>query len=151
MSNTCLVLCTTSSYCRLYATLVIVIGGGHKEVTTASYHTICKFVLGFIAFCVVLFLLCAALIIVDGTVVTTSYVSTRRCPCLFPPFPPLFPLFRLFGMLGSKLMVTGRWIGGPCLVAFSKVWRYHHLCYHLLVCIPSLSQMFIRVSKGLLR
>ncbi len=120
-SNASLVLSATSSYCRLYTALVIVVGGGHEGVTTANEHTICKFVLGFVAFCVVVFLLCAALILVDGIVVTTSYVLTRRCPCLFPLFPPLFPPFRLFGMLGSKLMVTGRWIGGPCLVAFDKV------------------------------
>jgi hypothetical protein len=71
-SNARIVLCATSSYCRLYAALVIVVGEGHGEVTTASYHTICKFVLGFVAFCVVVFLLCAALILVDGIVVTTS-------------------------------------------------------------------------------
>ena len=120
-SNPSLVLSATSSYCRLYAALVLVVGGGHKEVTTASYHTICKFVLGFVAFCVVIFLLCAALILVDDIVVSTSYVLTRRCPCLFPLFPPLFPLFRLFCIMESKLMVTGRWIGGPCLVAVDEV------------------------------
>ncbi len=120
-SNASLILSATSCYCRLYAALGINVGEGHEEVTTASYHTICKFVLGFVAICVVVFLLCAALILVDGIVVTTSYILTRRCPCLFPLFPPLFPPFRLFGMLGSKLMVTGRWIGGPCLVDFDEV------------------------------
>ena len=107
-SNACLVLCATSSHCRLYAALVIVVKGGHEEITTASYHIICKFVLGFVAFCVIVILLGAALILVDVIVFTNSYVWTRICICLFPPFPPLVPPFRLFSMLGSKLMVTGR-------------------------------------------
>ena len=80
-----------------------------------------NFDLGFVAFFVVVLLLCAALILVDGTVFTTSHVLTSSCHCLFSPFPPLFPLIRLVGMLGSNLMVMGIWIGGPCHVAFNKV------------------------------
>jgi hypothetical protein len=68
MFNAPLALHITSSYCRLYATLMIVVGGGHKEVTTSSYHTICNFDLGFVAFFVVVILLCDALILEDGTV-----------------------------------------------------------------------------------
>ncbi len=101
-SNACLVLCVTSSYCRFYATLVIVVRGRNEEVTTASYHTIHNYALGCVAFCVVIISLCAALILVDSTVFTTSHVLTCSCPCLFPPFPPLFPLIGLFGMLGSN-------------------------------------------------
>ncbi len=100
---------------------MIIIGGGHNEVTTSSYHTIHNFDLAFVAFIVVFLLLCAALILGDGTVVTTTHVLTSSCPGLFPPCPPLFPLIRLFVMLGSNLMVMGRWIGGPLHFAFVEV------------------------------
>ena len=106
-TNACLALRITSSYCRLYVTLVIIIGGGHNEVTTSS-----------VAFIVVFLLLCAALILGDGTVVTTSHVLSSSCPCLFPPCSPLFPLIRLFVMLESNLMLMGRWIGGPLPCCF---------------------------------
>jgi hypothetical protein len=101
-------------------TLVIIIGGGHNEVSTSSYHTIRNFDLAFVAFIVVFLLLCAALILGDGTVVTTFHVLTINCPCLFPPCPPLFPLIRLFVMLGSNLMVMGRWIGVCYLLLLMK-------------------------------